>query len=102
MLKPIYQLRSDTKSEIVINLYKEEIIIYLLKNYKQIYQWHSNMNAATKKLTNVAGDDVPLDESTQRCRCEKGTGITFGRTDGWSLWPNQAYHKHLKNFGRSV
>ena len=36
MLKPIYQLRSDTKSEIVINLYKEEIIIYLLKNYKQI------------------------------------------------------------------
>ena len=25
MLKPIYQLRSDTKSEIVINLYKEEI-----------------------------------------------------------------------------
>ena len=82
MLKPIYQLRSDTKSEIVINLYKEEIIIYLLKNYKQIYQWHSNMNAATKKLTNVACDDVPLDESTQRCRCGKGTGITFGRTDG--------------------
>ena len=36
MLKPIYQLCSDTKSEIVINLYKEEIIIYLLKNYKQI------------------------------------------------------------------
>ena len=25
MLKPIYQLRCDTKSEIVINLYKAEI-----------------------------------------------------------------------------
>ena len=45
--------------------------------------------------------------STQRCRCEKETGITFGRfltgrrTDAWSLWPNQAYYKHLKTLGRS-